>query len=117
MKYIVFPIDKLNSVPQEELDKYHLAPRTSVDGAQVIMKVANYEKLFPADSQSVLAEGDEVNLPYQTYEGDALDTLLAEYPWVKQEDEAPIIEPVLLSAEEPKTTVSRKSKSKKSTVL
>lgn len=117
MKYIVFPIEKLNSVSDEELDKYHLAPRTSVDGTQVIMKVVNYEKLFPADTQSVLSDEEGVNLPYPTYEGDSLNTLLSEYPWVKQEDVAPIIEPAVLSVEAPKTATTKKSKSKKSTVL
>lgn len=48
MKYIVFPIEKLNEVPQEVLDKLHLSPRKSIDGTEVIMKVANYELLFPS---------------------------------------------------------------------
>lgn len=46
MKYIVFPSENLNAIPQEVLDELHLTPRKSVDGTQVIMKLDHYEKLF-----------------------------------------------------------------------
>lgn len=39
MKYIVFPTEKLNEIPQEVLDELHLTPRKSVMvRTQVIMK-------------------------------------------------------------------------------
>lgn len=31
MKYIVFPSENLNAIPQEVLDELHLTPRKSVD--------------------------------------------------------------------------------------
>lgn len=48
MKYIVFPTEKLNEIPQEVLDELHLVPRKSVDGTQVVMKQVHYETLFPS---------------------------------------------------------------------
>ena len=48
MKYIVFPSDNLNAIPQEMLDELHLIPRKNVDGTQVIMKIVHYEALFPS---------------------------------------------------------------------
>lgn len=88
MKYIVFPVEKLNEVPQEVLDELHLAPRKSIDGTEVIMKVANYEKLFP--SVMTLPElGEETPqesvYPYPVYEGEELNTLLASSEWSSNE--------------------------------
>lgn len=79
MKYIVFPKSVLDEIPQETLNELHLSPRLSVDGESVIMKVANYELLFP--SVMTLPElGDETPIeptyPYPTYEGDELTSLL-----------------------------------------
>lgn len=34
MKYIVFPSEKLDEIPQEVLDELHLTPRKSVDGTR-----------------------------------------------------------------------------------
>ena len=36
MKYIVFPSEKLDEIPQEMLDDLHLTPRKSVDGTQAV---------------------------------------------------------------------------------
>ena len=47
MKYIVFPVKKLNEVPQEILDELHLVPRKNNNGTEVIMKLSHYELLFP----------------------------------------------------------------------
>lgn len=44
MKYIVLPAEILAEVTQEALDYFHLSPRYSIDGSEVIMKVDNYEK-------------------------------------------------------------------------
>lgn len=90
MKYIVFPIEKLNEVPQEVLDELHLAPRKSIDGTEVIMKVVNYELLFP--SAMILPEiGEdeviEIVYPYPTYEGKELETLLSGEDWTTKEKE------------------------------
>ena len=93
MKYIVFPKSDLDEVPQEVLDELHLVPRVSVDGQSVIMKVVNYEKLFPpvmmineteepTDEESV----NEVQYPYPTYEGESLDALLSDDAWNQKQD-------------------------------
>ena len=47
MKYIVVPAEMLIDITQNTLDEMHLVFRYSVDGTEVIMKVANYELLFP----------------------------------------------------------------------
>ena len=90
MKYIVFPVEKLNEVPQEVLDELHLAPRKSIDGTEVIMKVANYEMLFL--SVMTLPElGEETPqepiYPYPVYEGEELETLLSSENWTTKEEE------------------------------
>ena len=48
MKYIVVPAEELIDITQETLDELHLVFRYSVDGTKVIMKVANYELLYPS---------------------------------------------------------------------
>lgn len=90
MKYIVFPIEKLNEVPQEVLDELHLAPRKSIDGTKVIMKVANYGLLFPFTTTLLELGEDEVIeivYPYPTYEGKELETLLSSEDWTTKEKE------------------------------
>lgn len=88
MKYIVFPVEKLNEVPQEVLDELHLAPRKSIDGTEVIMKVANYEMLFPS-VMTLLELGEETPqepvYPYPVYEGESLDNLLSGYKWTSRD--------------------------------
>lgn len=85
MKYIVFPTDKLNEIPQEVLDELHLSPRKSVNGAQVIMKLSHYEMLFPSImALPLLDEGgtpQEPVYPYPVYEGESLDNLLSSRKW------------------------------------
>ncbi len=84
MKYIVFPTVNLNEIPQSVLDELHLIPRKSVDGTQVIMKVDNYEKLFPSAMTLPLLDEEtpqEPVYPYPTYEGDALEELLKSDEW------------------------------------
>lgn len=86
MKYIVFPVEKLNEVPQEVLDELHLAPRKSIDGTLVIMKVANYEMLFPSVmTLPELGEETEVTYPYPVYEGNSLEELLSGPEWANVE--------------------------------
>lgn len=90
MKYIVFPVEKLNEVPQEVLDELHLAPRKSIDGTLVIMKVANYEMLFPSVmTLPELGEDEviEIVYPYPTYEGEELEALLSSEDWTNKEEE------------------------------
>lgn len=81
MKYIVFPTEKLNEIPQEVLDDLHLTPRKSVDGTQVIMKLVHYETLFPSVMALPLLDEEETPqepvYPYPTYEGEELNTLLS----------------------------------------
>lgn len=89
MKYITFPAENLEQIPQEVLDELHLSPRYSVDGAEVIMKVINYEKLFP--SVQVLPLNDEeeqteIVYPYPTYEGENLDILLSGPNWTDESE-------------------------------
>ena len=85
MKYIVFPSEKLNEIPQEVLDELHLVPRKSVDGTQVIMKLVHYEALFPSIMTLPLLDDEETPqepvYPYPTYEGEELNTLLSGPEW------------------------------------
>ena len=89
MKYIVFPTVNLNEIPQSVLDELHLIPRKSVDGTQVIMKVDNYEKLFPSAMTLPLLDEEtpqEPVYPYPTYECDALEELLNSDKWTNKEE-------------------------------
>lgn len=84
MKYIVFPTEKLNEIPQEVLDELHLVPRKSVDGTQVVMKLVHYETLFPSVMTLPLLDEEtpqEPVYPYPTYEGDDLNVLLSGPEW------------------------------------
>lgn len=89
MKYIVFPTEKLNEIPQELLDELHLVPRKSVDGTQVIMKLVHYGTLFPSVMTLPLLDDEETPqepvYPYPTYEGEELDTLLSGPEWSSSE--------------------------------
>lgn len=89
MKYIVFPTEKLNEIPQEVLDELHLTPRKSVDGTQVIMKLVHYETLFPYVMTLPLLDEEETPqepvYPYPTYEGEELNTLLSGPEWSSSE--------------------------------
>lgn len=89
MKYIVFPTEKLNEIPQEVLDELHLIPRKSVDGTQVIMKLAHYEALFPSVMTLSLLDDEETPqepvYPYPTYEGEELDKLLSGSKWTSKD--------------------------------
>ena len=89
MKYIVVPAEELVDITQETLDELHLVFRYSVDGTEVIMKVANYELLFPSIMTLPLTDEDEVTevvYPYPTYEGDALEELLNSDKWTNKEE-------------------------------
>lgn len=89
MKYIVFPTENLNAIPQEVLDELHLTPRKSVDGTQVIMKLVHYETLFPSVMTLPLLDEEETPqepvYPYPTYEGEGLNTLLSGPAWTSKE--------------------------------
>nr|DAH70627.1 MAG TPA: hypothetical protein [Caudoviricetes sp.] len=89
MKYIVFPTEKLNEIPQEVLDELHLVPRKSVDGTQVIIKLVHYEALFPSIMTLPLLDDEETPqepvYPYPTYEGEELNTLLSVPEWSSDE--------------------------------
>ena len=85
MKYIVFPSEKLDEIPQEMLDDLHLTPRKSVDGTLVIMKLVHYETLFPSVMTLPLLDDEETPqepvYPYPTYEGEDLNVLLSSPEW------------------------------------
>lgn len=87
MQYIKFPAEKFNEVSNEVLDELHLSPRKSVDGSQVIMKLANYERLFPSVMTLPVFEDKEPQIiyPYPTYEGAGLDELLNSPEWTAKE--------------------------------
>ena len=89
MKYIVFPSENLNAIPQEVLDELHLVPRKSVDGMQVIMKLDHYEKLFPSIMTLPLLDEEEKTenpiYPYPTYEGEELSVLLSGPDWTSKD--------------------------------
>lgn len=89
MKYIVFPVKKLNEVPQEILDELHLVPRKNNNGTEVIMKLSHYETLFPSVMTLPLLDEEETPqepvYPYPTYEGEELNTLLSGPAWTSKE--------------------------------
>lgn len=88
MKYIVFPTEKLNEIPQEVLDELHLVPRKSVDGTQVVMKLVHYETLFPSVMTLPLLDEEtpqEPVYPYPVYEGKELNELLGSSEWTSNE--------------------------------
>lgn len=115
MKYITFPAENLEQIPQEVLDELHLSPRYSVDGTEIIMKVVNYEKLFPSVQTlpltDVVEEGEQQEpiYPYPTYEGEALTTLLESNKWSEPTDS--VLDPPSVLSD----TLSSQTKSKKST--
>lgn len=90
MKYIVFPSENLNAIPQELLDELHLTPRKSVDGTQVIMKLVHYETLFPSVMTLPLLDEEETPqepvYPYPVYEGEDLNVLLSGPEWSSNEN-------------------------------
>lgn len=89
MKYIVVPAKELADITQETLDKLHLVFRYSTDKTKVIMKVANYELLFPSTMTLPATEDDEiieVVYPYNTYEGKELEELLTSDEWTNKEE-------------------------------
>ena len=89
MKYIVFPSEKLNEIPQVVLAELHLVPRKSVDGTQVIIKLVHYEALFPSIMTLPLLDEEETPqepvYPYPTYEGKDLNVLLSGPAWESKE--------------------------------
>lgn len=120
MKYIVLPKSVLDEIPQEYLNELHLVPRVSTDGMSVIMKVANYDLLFPpAMTLPELGEDAPVEptYPYPTYEGEELDTLLQSSEWTSPENtvlgDSILDTPVVASA----TNTTKSRKSSKTTVL
>lgn len=117
MKYITFPAEKLKDIPQEVLNELHLSPRYSVDGTEIIMKVINYEKLFPSVQTLPELDGEpqEVVYPYPTYEGNALNTLLESNKWTEVENPVLDIPSVLSDTPVLSDTRSSQTKSKKST--
>lgn len=118
MKYIVLPKSVLDEVPQETLNELHLVPRVSTDGESVLMKVANYELLFPlAVTLPELGEDAPVEptYPYPTYEGKELDTLLQSNEWTSQDNS--VLGESILESPTVKTTSSKTRKSTKNTVL
>lgn len=87
MKYIVIPSDVIAKIPQETLDFFSLSPRYSVDGTEVIMKIDNYEKLFPS-AMNIPENGEEYQepvYPYPVFEGDTLNNLLNSKEWTSEE--------------------------------
>lgn len=114
MKYIVFPIEKLNEISQEVLNELHLSPRKSVDGTKVIMKVDSYEKLFPlAMMIPELPEGEMPNPVYEypTYEGVKLDALLNSNAWTNTDN--PVLQKNVLDDTSTVLSSTRKTTSKK----
>lgn len=117
MKYITFPAEKLKDIPQEVLNELHLSPRYSVDGTEIIMKVVNYEKLFPSVQTLPELDGEpqEVVYPYPTYEGNSLNALLESSKWTEVENPVLDIPSVLSDTPVLSDTRSSQTKSKKST--
>lgn len=91
MKYIVIPARDLSIVPQEALDDLNLSPRYSTDRTEVLMKIGNYEKLFPQPMTLELIEGEqeEITYPYPTFDSpsEEFDNLLSSLAWTSQEEQ------------------------------
>ena len=88
MKYIVIPSEVINAVPQETLDAFNLSLRYSTDKTEVLMKVDNYEKLFPTPMTLELTEEPEhIEYPYPTFDSPSatFDTLLSSPTWTSKE--------------------------------
>ena len=116
MKYIVFPKSVLDEISQEVLDELHLVPRISTDGDSVLMKVSNYNLLFPP--VMMLPElGDETPIeptyPYPTYEGESLSKLLESSEWTASSEN--VLDEPILEAPVAKTSNVASTKSRKST--
>lgn len=90
MKYIVVPAEVLKDITEETLNELHLSFRYSVDRTKVIMKVVNYELLFPSATSLPLVDDEEqpeIVYPYPTYQGDSLNNLLNNEEWTNKEME------------------------------
>ena len=89
MKYIVLPAEILAEVTQETLDYFHLSPRYSIDGSEVLMKVDNYEKLFPCPTTLELdsEEAEDIIYPFPTYDSpsEEFEGLLSSTGWAGEE--------------------------------
>lgn len=88
MKYIVLPAEILAEVTQETLDYFHLSPRYSIDGTEVIMKLDNYYKLFP-QVNTLDEESEPILPPFPIYTNgtNELDTLLSSSAWTINTEE------------------------------
>ena len=79
----------VNAVPQETLDSLGLSPRYSTDKTEVLMKVGNYEKLFPTPMTLELTEEPEqIEYPYPTFDSpsEEFNDLLSSQTWTSEEE-------------------------------
>lgn len=83
MKYIVFPVDDLKNISQQLLDELHLVLRKNIYDTKVIMKISNYERIFPSIQTLPIDHDDiiEISYPYPVYEGERLKELLSTEEW------------------------------------
>lgn len=67
MKYIVLPAEMLDEVTQDALDYFHLSPRYSTDGSEIIMNLDNFYLLFPQAMTLQEDTEESIELPFPIY--------------------------------------------------
>lgn len=121
MQYIKIPIEDLNLVSQETLDKNNLVPRISTDGKWSLMKCQHFAIILPEKLIMTLAEDGETEAivyPYPVYEGDSLQELLSSPEWSATEDQPSVLSSTnILDTPVSETKTTRAKKTNKSTIL
>ena len=88
MKYIVVPISEMEVIPQETLEEFHLSPRFNIDKTKALLKLENYDLLFPP-AQPLVQDGEIIEnvYPYQVYDYGTKDftDLLSSLEWTPEE--------------------------------
>lgn len=98
LDYTEITAEKLATALPERIEELHLAPRISVNGKRVLMKLQHYMSLFREEVEEQLAaipatlneDGEVVppkfECPFPVYSGKALEDLLNSPTW-KVEDQ------------------------------
>lgn len=87
MKYIIFPSELLDEVPEERLKELHLSPNKSNDGNKVVMKTIHFELLFPDRVKHISTlYGEEDSIvqsvyPYEVFDYDQIRDALSNKDW------------------------------------
>lgn len=89
MKYIVLPAEILAEVTQDVLDYFHLSPRYSTDGSEILMKLDNFYLLFPQAMtlQEDTEESIELHFPIYTSGTEEFESLMQSELWTSNIEE------------------------------